>query len=183
VSLITPAVYREHDPGCSLGDDALQRLIDANEDRMVRLVGPHSRVGSPVTTVIPDVYSAYLHLSQPIGILSLAEESFDEGSSWTSLTASDYELQNGGLTVHRLGATRWGYRVRLTYIPLADLAERVVALLELVGADVSAGVTSGGIASESIGSWSQTFASGDYGRQAAKDRILSRLRHGSITFA
>ena len=184
MSLISPAVYREHDAGVSLGDDALQRLIDANEDRMVAIVGPHSRVGTPVVEIYRWADSAFLHVRRAIGVLSLVEESRDGGLTWTVLAAGDdYEVLNAGLTVHRLEATRWALRVRITYVPAADLAERVIALLQMVGTDVVAGVASGGLTGQSMGSWSQSFGSGDLSPEAAKDRILRRLRHGYITFA
>jgi len=183
MSLISPAVYREHDPGVTLGDDAIQRLIDANEDRMIRILGPHSRVGSPIVETFRWADSPFLHPVRSIGILSTAEESHDEGETWTTLVSDEYEVYDGGLTVHRLEASRWALRVRLTYLPATDLAERTVALLEMVGSDVGSGITSGGLVSQSIGSWSQAYATGEADRNAAKDRILARLRHGAITFA
>lgn len=177
MSLISPAVYKEHDPGCTLGDDALQRIIDANEAYMVRKLGPHSREGSPVRETIPGE-SETISPSQPVGSVVSAAEVW--GSETTTLQASDYEILHDGLTLHRLStganaAYRWGPVVTLVYVPRHNLEERVAALLEMVGGDVNQGVSTGGVASRTMGSWSESYGSGDTSWEADRNKILRRL--------
>lgn len=178
MSLITPAVYREHDPGCSLGDDAVQRIIDANEAEMVRKIGPHSRVGSPAVEVHRGGLASLLP-GQIVGSVSTVEETSD-GHTWTLLAADDWILLDDGRTLGRLsGGTNsratWAALVRLTYVPRSNLEERILGLLEMVGMDVAAGVQAGGITQRTMGSWSETYGSGDGSRETAKATILRRL--------
>jgi hypothetical protein len=191
VSLITPAVYREHDAGTSLGDDALQRIIDSNEGYMVRVLGPHSREGSPILEIQRGRTRGLL-AHQPIGSVVQIREQASGSTDWTVLDATDYLLENGGQTLTRLStgtnaSSRWASLVEITYVPAANLAERIAALLEMVGTDVGAGVTSGGISSRTMGSWSETYAAGGGGSTAgnvAKDAILARLHpRGGIVLA
>jgi hypothetical protein len=188
MTLISPAVYREHDPGVSLGDDALQRVIDANEAYMVRILGPHARVGSPAVEVIRGG-TASLFPRQPVGSVLTVEEQNGGDTTWYTRAANDYLLIDGGLTVRRLStgdnaASRWASLVRLTYVPRHNLEERILALLELVGTDVATGVNSGGLMSRTMGSWSESYGSGPTGRDATKDAILSRLHPtGGIVLA
>lgn len=178
MSLITPAVYREHDPGVSLGDDALQRIIDANEAYLVRNLGPHSRVGSPVVEVHRGGTPS-LQPAQIVGAVSSVEVTSD-GRTWSLLAADDYLLLDDGRTLARLtggtnSASLWGPLVRLTYVPLHNLEERILGLLEMVGMDVAAGVQQGGIVSRTMGSWSESYGSGEGSRDAAKAKVLRRL--------
>lgn len=178
MSLITPAVYREHDAGCALGDDALQRIIDANEAEMVRKIGPHSRVGSPVVETHRGAMSV-LSPGQIVGTVVSLEETWD-GRTWTTLAADDWILLDDGRTLGRLSggtnsASSWSPLVRLTYVPRHNLEERILGLLEMVGADVSHGVSSGGIASRTMGSWSETYGTGEDSRDATKAKVLRRL--------
>lgn len=178
MSLITPAVYREHDAGCSLGDDAIQRIIDANEAEMVRKIGPHSRVGSPVV----ETHRGAMHSLQPVqivGTIESVQETWD-GRTWTTLASDDWILLDDGRTIGRLSggtnsASGWAPLVRLTYVPRHNLEERILGLLEMVGADVSGGVTYGGISSRTMGSWSESYGTGEASREAAKAKILRRL--------
>jgi hypothetical protein len=189
MSLITPAVYREHDPGTSLEDDAIQRLIDSNETYMVRVLGPHSIVGRPVVQVLRG-RSHSLLLEQGAGSVVQVRER-GEDASWTVLDALDYMTLDGGQTLVRLGtgpnsARSWAVLVEVTYVPLANLAERMVGLLEMVGTDAGAGITtSGAVVSRTMGSWSETYGSGGAtSREAVKAGILERLRpRAGIVFA
>jgi hypothetical protein len=188
MSLITPAVYKEHDPGTALGDDALQRIIDANEAYMVRVLGPHSRVGSPAVEIHNGGHAA-VYPGQILGTVVSVEERYGGDPTWYLLAASDYEVLNDGRMVRRLttgtsARSTWGPYVRLTYVPADNLSERVAALLEMVGMDVTAGVSSGGLQSRTMGSWSETYGQGETGREAAKAKVLARLSPtGGFTFA
>lgn len=190
MSLITPAVYREHDPGTSLEDDAIQRLIDSNEAQMVRVLGPHSREGSPAVQTLRGRVSGLL-LEQPAGSVVQVRERASDGS-WTVLAADDYLLLDAGNTLARLttgtnSASRWASLVEVTYIPRANLAERIVALLEMVGTDAGAGPTSTGpVTQRTMGSWSETYgaSSTSTSREATKAAILARLHpRAGIVFA
>jgi len=190
MSLITPAVYREHDPGTSLGDDAIQRLIDSNEAQMVRVLGPHTREGSPAVQTLRGRVSGLL-LEQPAGsVVQVRERASD--ASWTVLAADDYLLLDGGNTLARLttgtnSASRWSPLVEVTYLPLANLAERIVALLEMVGTDAGAGPTATGpVTQRTMGSWSESYGSSSTStsREATKAAILARLHpRAGIVFA
>jgi hypothetical protein len=179
MSLITPAVYREHDPGTSLGDDAIQRLIDSNEAYMIRILGPHSRVGSPVVETFLGRARTRL-LRQRAGAVVQVRERASVGDAWTTLDPGDFLALDGGQTLARLASGpnsshAWAVQTEVTYVPTDNLAERVVALLDMVGADASQGVTSGGITSRTMGSWSESYGSGEASAQAAKDRILAKI--------
>jgi len=178
VSLITPAVYREHDPGVSLGDDALQRIIDANEAYMIRKIGPHSREGSPAVEIHRGAYKVVAP-AQVVGVVSTVEES-DDGRTWTTIATDDWILLDDGLSLTRLSGgtnsrSRWAPLVRVTYLPRHNLEERILGLLEMVGTDVSNGVASGGISSRTMGSWSESYGSGEESPEAAKAKVLRRL--------
>jgi hypothetical protein len=178
VSLISPAVYKEHDPGVALGDDALQRVIDANEAYMVRVLGPHTREGSPAVEIHRGGTSGIMP-AQIVGAVSSLEETVD-GRTWTLLAVDDWILLDDGRTLARLsGGTNsrstWAPLVRVTYVPRSNLEERILALLEMVGMDTTAGVASGGVTSRTMGSWSETYGSGSTSRETAKAKVLARI--------
>ena len=190
MSLISPAVYREHDAGTSLEDDALQRIIDSNEAYMVRVLGPHSREGSPALELHRG-RTRHLLAHGAVGTVVQIREQSAGDTVWIVLDPTDYLLEDSGQTLTRLttgpnAASRWASLAEITYIPAANLAERVTALLEMVGTDVGMGVTSGGVSSRTMGSWSESYGTpgGSGGAKAAKDKILARLHpRGGIVFA
>lgn len=169
MSLITPAVYKEHDAACTLGDDALQRIIDANESLMIRRLGPHAQAGSNAVERFEGGQRTAL-LQQPAASIVQVRErrGFWQSSAWVVLGTDDWLLENGGLTLRRLaGGTNswyvWGAEIEVTYVPMANIAERVVALIDLCSLDVSGGASgsmSGGLTSRTMGSWSESYGSG-----------------------
>jgi hypothetical protein len=76
-----------------------------------------------------------------------------------TLVADDYELSWTGQTLRRLndGTTpRWYWygRVKVTYTPVDDLAQRQRAQLALMRLDIT---TNPGLASQTIGTWSESY--------------------------
>lgn len=183
MSLISPAVYKEHDPGATLGDDALQRLIDANEAYMVRILGPHTREGSPAVDLFDGGLQTILPRQAVGSVVQVRERPYSD-ATWTVLASDDYLVLDDGLTLRRVEtgtnpSTRWAYLTEVTYVPMSNLAERIAALLDMVGTDVGTGVaTPGGLVRRTMGSWTEEYGDGDSGGtsvDAAKNRILARL--------
>lgn len=183
MSLISPAVYKEHDPGVTLGDDALQRLIDANEAYMVRILGPHTREGSAAVDLFDGGLATVLPRQAVGSVVQVRERPYSD-TTWTVLASDDYLVEDDGLTLTRVHtgtnpATRWAYLTEVTYVPRSNLAERIGALLDMVGTDVGTGVaTPGGLVRRTMGSWTEEYGDGDGGGSsvdAAKNRILARL--------
>ena len=166
MSLITPAVYREHNAGTSLGDDALQRLIDANETRMVRILGPHYDPGVPVVEEIAILWKrTILNLRQPASEI-LAVQSRPErvlrldgpgprrllacrSPGCSSIgSARDPPADPPGLGVNEVA-----------YVPRYNLEERIGVLLRMTGVDEQRGPSTGGLTARTMGSWSESYGS------------------------
>ena len=160
--------------GSTVVNQVFASAIDANEAQMIRVLGPHSRSGSPVA----ETHRGALHNImpvQPVGLVVSIEETSD-ARTWDLLDVDDWMLLDAGATVARLpGGTRWAPLVRITYVPRANLEERILALLEMVGMDSTAGVASGGLTSRTMGSWSEDYGSGESSREAAKTAVLRRI--------
>lgn len=187
MSLITPAVYREHEPGTTLSDDSLQRLIDANEARMVRILGPHYQPGIPATETFDIPWQRrLLNLNQAAGSIVSVRSRPRGDIVWLPLAADDYALSDSGLLLYRLttgtnSASYWHGIHEVTYVPAYNLEERVGALLRMVGIDVTRGPSTGGVTSRTMGSWSESYGGSPTGPDADKDTVLgSLLPHGGM---
>lgn len=167
MALLTLAQMREH-VETDLVDDALQRLIDAEEEEILR------RLGAPLTQTesFPVRSQTQLYLSRRAStIVSITEEI--EGGATTTLAADDYELWwNQSLEREPDGTnprSSWGERVTVVYTPQDTTAQRIGLLVQLV----QLAVRYTGVQSESIGSGDYSATSHDYLRE--RERLFRRL--------
>jgi hypothetical protein len=118
-------------------------------------------------------------LSRPAASIGTVIE--DYWGSETTLAADDYEVRSSGQTLRRLHtgtnpAYHWRGRVDVTYTPAVDADTRKRVQLELVKLDLAFSPT---LASQTIGTWSETYASGKaYPEQRAE--ILASLGSGVL---
>lgn len=165
MTLLSVAELKEH-ISTSLGDEALQRLLDAAEEQIVAAVGD-----SGETTEL-------LRASGPLLALSRVAESIsDVVEDDVTLAADDYELQPGSRLVRRLSdgtnaRRRWHGWVDITYLPLDDSSRREMAQVALVKLDIATNPT---LASQTIGSWSETYATNASYTQTRADILASLL--------
>lgn len=134
-----------------LEDPALDKLIADAEAEVRRRYGPDRSTADPPVpvTVTVDGYRSRLDFPRPIesldDVVELAGPGFVSGGSETTLAANDYQLENGGQTLRRLGtgdnpagysasdrAPAWGYQVRVSYFPVDDQAQRDAVVIKLV---------------------------------------------------
>ena len=167
--------FREH-VTTSLGDEPLQRLLDAAAEAIVAVMGPYLTDGTIDEIITPRGPGPLLRLSR-------RAESIDEIiEGTTTLAADDYQLRSSGYILRRLDtgtnpASYWRNRVYVTYLPQSDLAERDRVQLELVKLDLA---YQPGITQETIGSWSETLAQGDRTYQVERAAILASLSQQSV---
>jgi hypothetical protein len=155
---LTVDQFREHVTS-SLGDEAIQRLLDAAAETIELAAGPYASAGT-ITEILGSQ-------SGPLLMLSRSAESVSEviegtGSSATTLAVDDYELSQSGNILRRLNdgtnpSWRWRHRTFATYLPLSDLAIRDMVQLELVKLDIAFNPN---LVSQTIGAWSETYQAG-----------------------
>ena len=176
---LTVAQFREHVTS-SLGDEAVQRLLDASAEAIIGALGQYASDGT-ATEEFPRVSGMSLMLSRPAESISEVVERAHFAVPLT-LAADDYVLSTSGYVLRRLrtGTTPsivWRPLVTVTYLPLSDLAERDRVQLELVKLDLA---YQPGITQETIGSWSETLAQGDRTYQVERAAILASLNQQSV---
>jgi hypothetical protein len=176
---LTKDEIRKHLPDYPTGaafDDALQRLLNTAQAAIDRAAGPPGNVVEWFETS-----SKYVHPSRPAaGIVSVKEL---VGTTETTLATNDYRLWPGGATLERLvtgtnARGAWTGRVVLEYTPARPTeVEREFAQLQLVKLFLA---YHPGLTQETIGSWSQAFASNERWNWAIeRDAILEALGAGS----
>ena len=179
MTILTVDEFREH-VSTGLGDDAVQRLLDAAELEIVRFAGDPDSAEE-----ILDGYgrSRFITLRRPAASITSVTESWPWNST-LSLAADDYILYPDGLVLERIrGGTHsshaWRGRVRVQYVPEADVALRQVVQIDLVNLclDYHPGVTS-----ETIGSWTEQFSAAIEANREEVDGYLSRLKVGPTMF-
>jgi hypothetical protein len=175
-SLITTTQLRAH-LSTTLSDAALQEIIDAEEAAIVERYGAHT--ANQVEEFEDECPGALLFPKRKVSsVVSIVEKwanMFIGGYSGTTLDASDYEIVPGGKEIRRLPSgtnplSSWGQRVTLTYVPVADTARRVMALVALC--TLSANYRAG-LKSESVGGGEYSYTAGDL--QGEREQILARL--------
>ena len=154
------------------GDAALQLMLDAAEEAIVKRAGA---VGA-VTELVTGGWTT-LVLDRPIA--SVASVTVDYDGTPLVLAVDDYRFNVGGYVLRRLSGTNsaydWAGTVRVTYTPVDDTDTREMAQVGLVRLYIS---SHPGLVSQTIGDWSETFASGDYSYTAAVEEILATLDAG-----
>jgi len=168
---LTVTDLREH-VETPLGDDALERLLDAAYESIEEVAGPAASVREVLTPGPGDL----LMLSRSAeSVTTLIEID-------TELETDDFELI-GRQMVRRLNtgtnpASCWRGRVDVTYAPGSDDASRDRVAIELVKLDLD---NAPGIASETLGDHSKTYAQGKSYAETRAD-LLASLAGPGIPF-
>ena len=128
MALLTSEQFEEHFE-TDLSDDALDRLLNDAEDDIIRHFGPH-------TTQVEwiDGLGRVLLLQRRVTSVTEVIETVAEED--TTLAADDYQIENARV-LRRLNdgtnaRTRWGDRVKVTYVPESDTNRRKRVQLDLV---------------------------------------------------
>ena len=142
----------------ALPDDDLRRLLDAAEEVIDGYCGRLSENATqPVTSHhLPAWGGTRLILA------SRAAEIVEVSEGSSVLSADDYTLRPSGTILYRepsgtTPAISWRSPVTVTYVPYSDINSRCVAQLALVRLDIT---FNPGIASQSIGPWSESYGGG-----------------------
>lgn len=154
--ILTPDQLREHVES-SLGDDALQRLLDGTE----QLIDRHAGSSGTVTELLGGSGSR-LVTNRPIGSLSTIKERYGETNQVT-LAADDWRLvSTGGYVIERRsGGTNsrstWNPHTQVVYTPVDDLDLRALVQLGLI--EIKTNVTPG-LTMKTIGAWTEQYNAG-----------------------
>ena len=130
MSLLTIAQLRT-EVQTSLLNDALQTIIDREEEQMVDRLGPHYVAATAISETHPvrsggkNVYTRRRIQS----VSSVAERS--PGGDNATVAATNYEVWAGQGRIERISG-EWAARVVVTYIPADDSAKRKQALITLI---------------------------------------------------
>lgn len=173
MSLLTVAQFREH-VTTTLGDDAVQRLLDDAEAAVVAYAG---EVGA--ATEIVTGGNAHIVTNRPISGVTSILERYGIASSLT-LASNDWEKVSA-FTIYRRrdGTNQASYfrgPVRIAYTPVDDSASRIAVIIALVKFEMT---HSPGLVRQEIEGWSETYRIiGDLGNAytAAREDILASLR-------
>lgn len=160
----------------TLEDAELQTYLDAARDAVDDAAGPTSgeqllRAGS----------GPILSLSRSAGaILSVVDDYLGDE---LELAADDYRLSPTGGSLLRLAngthpARRWCGHVLVRYAAPAEAADRIRAIVALVRLDLA---FRPGAASETIGTWSESYRSAPYAEQRAE--ILASVGDAPVLVA
>jgi hypothetical protein len=162
---LTVANVRDFGLGAALSDASVQTLINDAYSLIDQRVSPMSPMRERLTASGP-----MLMLSRPADIVTEVIESGLE------LDDDDFELR--GTVLLRLStgpnpSWRWRGYVDLTYIPTEGDSLRDGTALRLVRLELN---TQHGLASQTIGDWSETYETGNGGYMEQREAILSALR-------
>ena len=165
-SLITPTILKTH-VETDLDDEALQRIIDAEEMEIIQRFGAHTAQTQDFET---EQLTNVIYPTRKVGTVSSIIERV--GDIDTSLDPDDYEVQSSGKRIDRLStgtnpSRRWGDLVRLAYVPEAEAAKRIMVLIDLCKLSLGYGA----VDSENIGDYSASMP--DY--EEEREKILNRL--------
>ena len=171
MALLTAAQLRSLAP-TSLEDAALEILLAAAEQEIDRHAGAAGDVTERFRAERPRV----LGLARPAAlVVSVTQQG-------VALDPTDYALECGGELLRRLHdganpAWRWWGHVTVVYTPVDDTASRQRVQAELVRLDIA---FTPGLASQQIGTWTETYATS--GRTYAEQRadILASLAGGLV---
>lgn len=159
----------------SLGDEALELLLDAAYEDIDKRIGP----SGAVTEVLPAGAGKLLMLSCPASALTAVVE-YAYTTSETTLATDDYELIGDQQLIRTPDGTNpsngWNGRVKITYTTLVTDASRDRAAVSLVKLDLD---QHPGVSSERLGDWSVTYAS-DPQYATSREAILATLGSGFI---
>jgi hypothetical protein len=168
---LTVDEFREH-VETELGDDAVQRLLDAAYEAIDEAIGSAGTV------------SEYLHAGhgdllllsrRALSITSISERD-------VALASGDYELRASGMTLRRKSTgthprTHWHGRVDVTYVAYPDEDERDRVAIALVKLDLT---HSPGLAAQSLGAWSESYQTSGPSYSQERATILASLGGSSL---
>lgn len=158
----------------TLSDSTLQKLLDAAFAAIEDEVGPAGETDELLTA-----HGDLLKLNRRVASIT----SIVERNPYTPVTLADddYEISRSGRILTRLRtgtnpATCWQGRVKATYVPVDDTAERIRVAVALVKLDI---VHSPGLASQTIGTWSEQYTSNSaFNYTLERLSILASLSEG-----
>jgi len=157
----------------SVSDSSLQILVDAAYLAIDDTIGPQGDVKEYFT-----VRGDLIMLSRRAASITAVSEDV----TWTALAlaADDYELRPAGQMLVRLRTgtnPRWQWcgRVDVTYRPPDDTANRVRVAIELVKLEFA---FSPGLASQTIGTWSEAYSNSAKSYPEQRAEILASLNPG-----
>lgn len=168
--ILTVDQLREHIT-TDLGDDALQRLLDAAEEAIIARAG-----ASGSREELAGGGGRFISLALPADSITSVVES--DGYTITTLAADDYRLYTGGLLLERLSSgtnprSTWNREVTTTYVPVDNDATRMLVQIELCELAIS---YRPGLAEETIGEWTERFLQNSaWNASAERDAILAKL--------
>lgn len=173
MTILSVAELREHLPLPSLGDDAVQRLLDDAEAAIVGFAG----AAGERTELIDGRVNRICLAARAASITSVTET---HGLTDTVLAADDYRIRADGYVLERLtGGTHtrsyWDRLVTVVYTPADDAAQREACQIALVQHDVNTGESGGGTTRETIGSWTEETGSSTSASHTARDQRASIL--------
>lgn len=174
---LTIAQFKEH-VTTTLGDDALQRLLDDADEAIIERAGP--AIDDYLVTSVTEWFSPHgdrIMLSRRASsIVEVLEHAQRETP--TTLGADDYELSASGTILRRLrggtnSATRWHPDVSVEYAPYSDAANRQRVQLALVKLDIA---SNPGLASQTVGAWTEQYSANSvWNYQVEREAILATL--------
>ncbi len=149
--ILTVAELRESVES-SLGDDALQILLNWAEEQIVARAG-----ATGARTQLFDGGHRFLSLDRPAASVTSVTETW-----WTTdtvLTTDDWLLRPGDYLIERLNTgtnprLTWARKVSVLYVPVDQDATRIKVQIDLCNLALDARP---GLASETIGEWTQAF--------------------------
>ena len=173
--LLTVDEVKEH-VTTGLSDSALGRLIDSQDAYIRQMVGQHD----PATTMVyeedRELGQQRIWLPRPAVSIATVEGRRLRDTMWTVWDASRYYMSDEGRSVQVLSGFDWGWsygfqrRVRVTYTPVSENAERTQALIDLVRLETQ----DTGLASES----DDTYSYKAKDKTKARREIIAPLKRG-----
>jgi hypothetical protein len=160
----------------ALEDDALQLVLDAAEQEIVRAAGAADSATELLTVNVHQV--ALSRKAESITSIS------EQRSPWSVpllLAADDYRLHPDGYVVERLNTGtnprwRWSGRIEVAYVPFDDDAIRASVQRDLV---TLMETYAPGVTQETVGAWSRTLASNSvWNQNEERKSVLARLSGG-----
>ena len=116
-----------------LGDDALQRIMDAVEEDIDQRHGA-------VDSQVDDLEAGLEKLWTTRPILTITTVTETVGTTDTDLSANDFvkrhETQLDRLNTGDNSRERWGIRVKITYVPVDTTKRRITTFLKMILMDI-----------------------------------------------
>lgn len=172
MAILTVGEFREF-VETDLDDASLQVLLDAAEEAILAYAGAPDEV-----TQLVDGGVARLPLARRASAITSVTET--RGTMTTTLAADDYRLRAEGYVLERLRTgtnprSLWYGLVTLTYAPAADAETRKAVQIDLVKIDLATQAGGGSLRSQTIGDFSESFASDNRDPAQQRGAALARL--------